>query len=82
MVIEAMNGLPTFATSQGGPAEIIVDDISGFHIYPNNGDESVSRIGDIFSKCSTDGLYWDTISKAGPNVSMSARHGRSMQRSY
>ncbi|CAH8312056.1 unnamed protein product [Eruca vesicaria subsp. sativa] len=65
-VIEAMNcGLPTFATNQGGPAEIIVDGVSGFHIDPNNGDESVSRIGDFFSKCSTDGLYWDSISKAG-----------------
>ncbi|KAF8089353.1 hypothetical protein N665_0508s0001 [Sinapis alba] len=58
-------GLPTFATNQGGPAEIIVDGVSGFHIDPNNGDESVARIGDFFSKCSTDGLYWDSISKAG-----------------
>ncbi|KAF8111323.1 hypothetical protein N665_0076s0301 [Sinapis alba] len=65
-VIEAMNcGLPTFATNQGGPAEIIVDGVSGFHIDPNNGDESVARIGDFFSKCRADGLYWDTISKAG-----------------
>ncbi|KAL0801725.1 hypothetical protein Bca101_056901 [Brassica carinata] len=65
-VIEAMNcGLPTFATNQGGPAEIIVDGVSGFHIDPNNGDESVNRIGDFFSKCGTDSLYWDTISKAG-----------------
>ncbi|KAL1192193.1 Sucrose synthase 6 [Cardamine amara subsp. amara] len=65
-VIEAMNcGLPTFATNQGGPAEIIVDGVSGFHIDPNNGDDSVTKIGDFFSKCSTDGLYWDTISKAG-----------------
>ncbi|CAH8258038.1 unnamed protein product [Arabidopsis lyrata] len=65
-VIEAMNcGLPTFATNQGGPAEIIVDGVSGFHIDPNNGDESVTKIGDFFSKCSSDGLYWDNISKAG-----------------
>ena len=65
-VIEAMNcGLPTFATNQGGPAEIIVDGVSGFHIDPNNGDESVARIGDFFSKCGEDGLYWDTISKGG-----------------
>ncbi|KAJ0255701.1 Sucrose synthase 6 [Hirschfeldia incana] len=65
-VIEAMNcGLPTFATNQGGPAEIIVDGVSGFHIDPNNGDESVARIGDFFSKCGTDDLYWDTISKGG-----------------
>ncbi|KAL0364466.1 UNVERIFIED_CONTAM: Sucrose synthase 7 [Sesamum angustifolium] len=46
-VIEAMNcGLPTFATNQGGPAEIIVDGISGFHIDPNNGDESSNKIAD------------------------------------
>jgi sucrose synthase len=39
-VIEAMNcGLPTFATNHGGPAEIIVDGVSGFHIDPLNGDE-------------------------------------------
>lgn len=65
-VIEAMNcGLPTFATNQGGPAEIIVDGVSGFHIDPNNGDESVTKIGDFFSKCRTDSSYWDDISKAG-----------------
>ncbi|RID56042.1 hypothetical protein BRARA_G03267 [Brassica rapa] len=58
-------GLPTFATNQGGPAEIIVDGVSGFHIDPNNGDESVAKIGDFFSKCGTDGFYWDTISKGG-----------------
>ncbi|XP_010416141.1 PREDICTED: sucrose synthase 6 isoform X1 [Camelina sativa] len=65
-VIEAMNcGLPTFATNQGGPAEIIVDGVSGFHIDPNNGDDSVKKIGDFFSKCRTDALYWDSISKGG-----------------
>ena len=58
-------GLPTFATNQGGPAEIIVDGVSGFHIDPNNGDESVTKIGDFFSKCRSDGLYWDNISKGG-----------------
>ncbi|KAL0356405.1 UNVERIFIED_CONTAM: Sucrose synthase 6 [Sesamum radiatum] len=48
-VIEAMNcGLPTFATNQGGPAEIIVDGVSGFHIDPNNGDESSNKIADFF----------------------------------
>ncbi|KAH6795226.1 sucrose synthase 6 [Perilla frutescens var. hirtella] len=48
-VIEAMNcGLPTFATNQGGPVEIIVDGVSGFHIDPNNGDESSGKIADFF----------------------------------
>ncbi|KAM2257014.1 hypothetical protein ACFXTI_047307 [Malus domestica] len=65
-VIEAMNcGLPTFATNQGGPAEIIVDGISGFHIDPNNGDEASNKIADFFEKSKTDAAYWDRISKAG-----------------
>ncbi|CAH9066095.1 unnamed protein product [Cuscuta epithymum] len=62
-VIEAMNcGLPTFATNQGGPAEIIVDGTSGFHIDPYNGDESSNKIADFFEKCKSDGAYWDKIS--------------------
>ncbi|TQD88472.1 hypothetical protein C1H46_025996 [Malus baccata] len=65
-VIEAMNcGLPTFATNQGGPAEIIVDGISGFHIDPNNGDEASNKIADFFEKPKTDAAYWDRFSKAG-----------------
>ena len=40
-VVEAMTcGLPTFATCHGGPAEIIVNGVSGFHIDPYNGAES------------------------------------------
>lgn len=65
-VIEAMNcGLPTFATNQGGPAEIIVDGISGFHIDPNNGDESSEKIADFFQKCKEDPDYWNKISNGG-----------------
>ncbi|KAL4316564.1 hypothetical protein AHAS_Ahas15G0297700 [Arachis hypogaea] len=65
-VIEAMNcGLPTFATNQGGPAEIIVDGVSGFHIDPYNGDESSNKIADFFEICKTDPEHWNTISKAG-----------------
>lgn len=65
-VIEAMNcGLPTFATNQGGPAEIIVDGISGFHVDPNNGDESSNRIADFFEKCKIDVEHWNRMSKAG-----------------
>ncbi|XP_062159903.1 sucrose synthase 7-like [Alnus glutinosa] len=65
-VIEAMNcGLPTFATNQGGPAEIIVDGISGFHVDPNNGDESSNKIADFFDKCKIDAEYWNKMSKAG-----------------
>ncbi|GKV21483.1 hypothetical protein SLEP1_g31459 [Rubroshorea leprosula] len=65
-VIEAMNcGLPTFATNKGGPAEIIVDGVSGFHIDPNNGEESANRIADFFDKCNRDPQYWSTVSAAG-----------------
>ncbi|RRT36017.1 hypothetical protein B296_00050224 [Ensete ventricosum] len=64
-VIEAMNcGLPTFATNQGGPAEIIVDGVSGFHIDPTNGDEASAKMGDFFDKCK-DPSYWNKISTAG-----------------
>ncbi|KAG6423938.1 hypothetical protein SASPL_114346 [Salvia splendens] len=65
-VIEAMNsGLPTFATNQGGPAEIIVDGVSGFHIDPNNGDESSNKIADFFEKCKADSRYWNKMSHGG-----------------
>lgn len=64
-VIEAMNcGLPTFATNQGGPAEIIVDGVSGFHIDPHNGDESSNKIADFFQKCRNDDEYWNVVSAA------------------
>jgi sucrose synthase len=64
-VIEAMNcGLPTFATNQGGPAEIIVDGVSGFHIDPHNGDESINKISEFFEKCKINPDYWNVISKA------------------
>ncbi|XXG39245.1 hypothetical protein AAC387_Pa01g0255 [Persea americana] len=65
-VIEAMNcGLPTFATNQGGPAEIIIDGVSGFQIDPNNGEESSNKILNFFEKCKQDSDYWTRISKGG-----------------
>jgi len=65
-VIEAMNcGLPTFATNQGGPAEIIVDGVSGFHINPMNGREASTKIADFFQKCKEDPSYWNKVSTAG-----------------
>lgn len=65
-VIEAMNcGLPTFATNQGGPAEIIVDGVSGFHIDPNHGEESSNKIADFFEKCKGDSEHWNNISAEG-----------------
>nr|APT67192.1 Susy7 [Bambusa emeiensis] len=66
-VIEAMNcGLPTFATNQGGPAEIIVDGVSGFHINPMNGREAGNKIADFFQKCKENSSYWNNVSTAGP----------------
>ncbi|KAM0898712.1 hypothetical protein ACQ4PT_021773 [Festuca glaucescens] len=65
-VIEAMNcGLPTFATNQGGPAEIIVDEVSGFHINPLNGKEASDKIAGSFQKCKEDPIYWNKMSTAG-----------------
>ncbi|KAL5214480.1 hypothetical protein ABZP36_003632 [Zizania latifolia] len=65
-VIEAMNcGLPTFATNQGGPAEIIVDGVSGFHVNPMNGNEAGTKIAEFFQKCKEDVSYWNKVSTAG-----------------
>lgn len=58
-------GLPTFVTNQGGPAEIIVDGVSGFHIDPTKGEESSNKIADFFAKCRVDGSYWNKVSSAG-----------------
>ncbi|KAJ6684171.1 SUCROSE SYNTHASE [Salix viminalis] len=58
-------GLPTFATNQGGPAEIIVDGISGFHIDPKNGDESSKIIADFFERCKVDPGHWNKYSLEG-----------------
>ncbi|AQK55194.1 Sucrose synthase [Zea mays] len=65
-VIEAMNcGLPTFATNQGGPAEIIVNEVSGFHINPLDGKEASNKIANFFQKCNEDPMYWNRMSTAG-----------------
>ncbi|CAN6232801.1 unnamed protein product [Urochloa humidicola] len=65
-VIEAMNcGLPTFATNQGGPAEIIVNEVSGFHINPLDGNEASNKIADFFQKCKEDPMYWNKMSTDG-----------------
>eukprot|EP00253_Pinus_taeda_P004650 PITA_04650 len=50
-VVEAMTcGLPTFATCNEGPAEIIVDGVSGFHIDPYHGDNASECISDFFER--------------------------------
>lgn len=73
-VIEAMStGLPTFATSFGGPLEIIEDDISGFHINPNHGADSARRMTNFLVRCREDPAEWQRISK-GALARVSARY--------
>jgi len=65
-VIEAMTcGLPTFATVYGGPGEIIVDGVSGYHIDPYQGDKAADLIANFFEKCNQDPAHWDKLSKGG-----------------
>ncbi|KAG2667220.1 hypothetical protein I3760_15G102900 [Carya illinoinensis] len=58
------SGLPTFATDWGGPAEIIVDGISAFHVDLYNGDELSRKIVDFFEMCKADPENLNKISKA------------------
>ncbi|KAL5098384.1 hypothetical protein RYX36_002711 [Vicia faba] len=65
-VIEAMTcGLPTFATCNGGPAEIIVHGTSGYHIDPYHGDRAAETLVEFFEKTKADPTYWDKISHGG-----------------
>ncbi|KAK0571840.1 hypothetical protein LWI29_022468 [Acer saccharum] len=65
-VVEAMTcGLPTFATCKGGPAEIIVNGKSGFHIDPYHGDQAAETLVGFFEKCKEDPSHWDKISLGG-----------------
>ncbi|EEF39300.1 sucrose synthase, putative [Ricinus communis] len=65
-VVEAMtSGLPTFATCHGGPAEIIVDGVSGFHIDPYHPDQAAAIMADFFQQCKEDPSHWNKISDAG-----------------
>jgi sucrose synthase len=65
-VIEAMtSGLPTFATQNGGPREIIEHGTSGFHIDPDHGDRASQTICDFFLKCKDSSDYWNQISRGG-----------------
>ncbi|KAJ0032039.1 hypothetical protein Pint_13576 [Pistacia integerrima] len=65
-VVEAMTcGLPTFATCKGGPAEIIVNGKSGFHIDPYHGEQAAEILVGFFEKCKVDPSHWDKISLGG-----------------
>ncbi|CAL0319915.1 unnamed protein product [Lupinus luteus] len=64
-VVEAMTcGLPTFATYNGGPAEIIVHGKFGYHIDPYNGDHADLLVG-FFEKTKANPSHWDIISQGG-----------------
>ncbi len=58
-------GLPTIATCHGGPAEIIVDGVSGLHIDPYHSDKAADILVNFFEKCKQDSTYWDNISQGG-----------------
>ncbi|PWA97579.1 sucrose synthase/cyanobacteria [Artemisia annua] len=65
-VVEAMTcGLPTFATCHGGPAEIIEDGVSGFHLDPYHPEKMSTAMVDFFQKCNQDKSYWLKISEGG-----------------
>ncbi|XAR57050.1 Sucrose synthase, partial [Bertholletia excelsa] len=62
-VVEAMTcGLPTFATCNGGPAEIIEHGVSGFHIDPYHPQQVANQIVNFFEQCQKDPSYWEKIS--------------------
>ena len=65
-VIEAMTcGLPTFATCNGGPKEIVENEKSGFHIDPYQGDAAGKTMVNFFEKCTKEDGYWNQFSDAG-----------------
>ncbi len=64
-VVEAMaSGLPTFATCHGGPAEIIEDGRSGFHVDPTDGAAMAERIAGFLERCDVDLQLWLRLSAA------------------
>ncbi|KAG0601391.1 hypothetical protein M758_11G106700 [Ceratodon purpureus] len=65
-VVEAMtSGLPTFATSHGGPAEIIENGVSGYHIDPYHPDKAAEAIVAFFEQYKKEPEIWTKVSEAG-----------------
>ncbi|MFC1771171.1 sucrose synthase [Candidatus Margulisiibacteriota bacterium] len=63
-VIEAMaSGLPTFATSFGGPSEIIQDNVNGFLINPTTPARVATKILSFIKKSQKNPAVWEDISK-------------------
>lgn len=63
-VVEAMSsGLPTFATRYGGPREVIVDGVSGFHIDPTRGPEAAACMEDFLARARGEPEVWDAMSR-------------------
>ena len=58
-------GLPTFVTCDGGPAEIILNGVSGFHIDPYHRDSTSEQIANFFENCQIDPTYSNKISDVG-----------------
>lgn len=64
-IVEAMAcGLPAFVTRYGGPLEIIVDGVSGFHMDPRNGAQCAELLTRFIDQCEKDQGYWEKISVA------------------
>jgi sucrose synthase len=65
-VVEAMaSGLPTFATSHGGPSEIIEHGISGYQIDPYHPEVAAQEIVSFFENQKNDPSLWNKISDGG-----------------
>lgn len=62
-VVEAMScGLPTLATCNGGPLEIIEDGVSGLHIDPTSDEDASAVILDFLQRTTEDPGEWDRLS--------------------
>jgi len=63
-VIEAMaSGLPVFATCHGGPSEIVIDGVSGYHIDPYDGEAMTERIAAFLERAAAEPDHWMAISR-------------------
>jgi sucrose synthase len=63
-VLEAMiSGVPVFVTRYGGPLEIVVNNVSGFHIDPVDEEESAQKILDFVRKVQDDEALWKKFSE-------------------